>query len=115
MACYLFVHFTGESDPDGEQIYFSVSQDGLRWQDLNKGQPVLRSSLGDLGVRDPFPVRHPQTGRFYLIATDLCMYRRKDWHEAEHHGSRALIVWESDNLTDWSEPRRVEVGTQEAG
>lgn len=115
MSCYLFVHFTGEGEPDGEQIYFSVSQDGLRWQDLNQGQPVLRSPLGDLGVRDPFLVRHPQTGRFYLMATDLCMYRRKDWHEAEHHGSRALIVWESGNLTDWSEPRRVEVGAPEAG
>ena len=115
MSCYLFVHFTGEGEPDGEQIYFSVSQDGLRWQDLNQGQPVLRSPLGDLGVRDPFLVRHPQTGRFYLMATDLCMYRRKDWHEAEHHGSRALIVWESGNLTDWSEPRRVEVGVPEAG
>ena len=43
------------------------------------------------------------------------MYRRRDWREAEHHGSRALIVWESDSLTDWSEPRRVEVGAPEAG
>ncbi|MGN0777796.1 MAG: glycoside hydrolase family 43 protein [Aristaeellaceae bacterium] len=115
MPCYLFVHFTGEGQPDGEQIYFSVSQDGLHWQDLNHGQPVLRSPLGDLGVRDPFVVRHPQTGRFYLIATDLCIYRRRDWNDAQYRGSRALIVWESDDLTSWSEPRRMEVGVPEAG
>ncbi len=30
---YLLVHFTGESE-NGEQIYFSVSQDGLHWTDL---------------------------------------------------------------------------------
>lgn len=61
MAGYLFVHFIGEKYPEGEQIYFSVSEDGLHWQDLNGGQPVLRSPLGELGVRDPFMVRHPQT------------------------------------------------------
>ena len=33
MAGYLFVHFTGE-DKDGEQIYFSLSRDGLHWEDL---------------------------------------------------------------------------------
>ena len=34
MAAYLFVHFTGE-EKDGEQVYFSVSKDGLFWEDLN--------------------------------------------------------------------------------
>ena len=33
---YLFVHFTGES-PEGEQVYFALSRDGLHWQDLNDG------------------------------------------------------------------------------
>ena len=76
MSAYIFVHFTGEERPDGEQIYFSVSRDGLHWNDLNWGEPVLTSQLGEKGVRDPFIVRHPATGRFYLIATDLCMYPR---------------------------------------
>lgn len=115
MSCYLFVHFVGETNADGEQIYFSVSCDGLHWRDLNGGLPVLRSPLGDCGVRDPFLVRHPKSGRYYLMATDLSMYHRQDWKEAEHHGSRALIIWESDNLVDWSAPRRVEVGAEYAG
>lgn len=115
MKGYLFVHFVGEKDADGEQVYFSVSEDGLHWRDLNGGKPVLRSALGDGGVRDPFIVRHPVTGKYYLMATDLSMFSRRDWSSAEHRGSRALIVWESDHLTDWSEARRVDVGAREAG
>ena len=70
MAGYLFVHFTGEQK-DGEQIYFSISRDGLHWEDLNDGQPVLYSHLGMQGVRDPFLLRDPKQKKFYLIATDL--------------------------------------------
>lgn len=33
---YLFVHFIGEQK-DGEQVYFSVSRDGLHWQELHEG------------------------------------------------------------------------------
>lgn len=32
------------------------------------------------GVRDPFLVRHPQTGTVYLMATDLCIGAGKGWH-----------------------------------
>lgn len=76
MAGYLFVHFTGEQK-DGEQIYFSVSRDGLHWTDLNNGKPVLYSHIGECGVRDPFPVKNPMNGRYYLIATDLRIERVK--------------------------------------
>ena len=55
MAGYLFVHFIGEQE-NGEQIYFAVSEDGMHWQDLNGGQPVLVSDIGESGVRDPFIV-----------------------------------------------------------
>ena len=41
---YLFAHFIGEQK-DGEQIYFSLSRDGLHWQDLNGGKPVLRREI----------------------------------------------------------------------
>ena len=37
---YLFIYFIGEQE-DGEQVYFSVSSDGLHWEDLNQGKPVL--------------------------------------------------------------------------
>ena len=46
MAGYLFVHFTGEQQY-GEQIYFSISRDGLHWKDLNGHRPVLYSDIGE--------------------------------------------------------------------
>lgn len=114
MTGYLFVHFTGEHK-DGEQIYFSVSQDGLHWQDLNGGRPVLYSALGTQGVRDPFPVRDPRTGKVYLIATDLRIEAGFGWDAAQYEGSRDLIVWETEDLVHWSEPRACTVGPEGAG
>jgi len=115
MAGYLFVHFTKE-DEGGEQVYFSVSKDGLHWQDINRGQPVLRSTLGECGVRDPFIVRHPVTGRYHLIATDLCIQARNDdWDGARYRGSRDIIVWGSDDLINWSEPIAVTVAPEGSG
>jgi hypothetical protein len=37
MGAYLFVHFIGtESKETHEQLYFSVSKDGIEWKTLNK-------------------------------------------------------------------------------
>lgn len=41
MQRYLFVHFKEKTSPDGEQVYFSLSEDGFNWQPVNGGQPVL--------------------------------------------------------------------------
>ncbi len=68
---YFFAYFAGEGYSDGEQIYFASSQDGLNWDDLNNNKPVLTSTLGEKGVRDPFIIRSPEGDKFYLIATDL--------------------------------------------
>lgn len=107
-AAYLMAHFTGES-ASGEQIYFSTSTDGLRWTDLNYSQPVLRSHLGELGVRDPSIVRSPAGDRFFMIATDLRIASGKGWDVAQHAGSTSLVVWESTDLVNWSAPRLVDV------
>lgn len=114
MSRYLFVFFTGEQK-DGEQIYFAVSQDGMHWEDLNCGQPVLRSHIGEKGVRDPFMVRDTQNGKFYLMATDLCIGNGTSWEKAQYGGSRDLIVWESEDLVHWSAERRCSVGVPGAG
>jgi hypothetical protein len=107
-SAYLFVHFTGES-PRGEQIYFSVSEDGTHWTDLNGTEPVLVSSLGDKGVRDPSIVRSPDGKKFYLLATDLRIANDKGWDAARFHGSTSLVFWESTDLVNWSEPWMVDV------
>lgn len=114
MAAYLFVHFTGE-EKNGEQIYFSVSQDGLHWKDLNDGNPVLFSQIGTCGVRDPFLVRHPQTGTVYLIATDLCIWNGNGWKDAQEKGSRSIIVWKTEDLVHWTKGESHEIGIPEAG
>jgi Glycosyl hydrolases family 43. len=111
---YLFVHFTGEHE-DGEQVYFSVSEDGLHWNDLKQGQPVLKSGIGEKGVRDPFIVRSPLDHKFYIIATDLRIANEKGWDVAQHRGSRSIIIWESSDLVNWSKERSVEVDLPEAG
>lgn len=111
---YLLVHFIGEQ-PDGEQVYFAYSEDGLHWQDLNSGKPVLRSNLGEKGVRDPFIVRSPIDNSFYIIATDLRIANGKGWTSAVNEGSRDVIIWKSEDLINWSEPWAVTVGVEDAG
>lgn len=110
---YLFAHFIGEQK-DGEQIYFSLSRDGLHWQDLNQGNPVLRSNIGEGGARDPYLIRAPWN-KYYLIATDLRIEAGKGWQVAQYQGSRHILVWESDNLKDWNGPVAHTIGVEGAG
>ena len=114
-AGYLFAHFRGERSNEWEQIFFAISKDGAKWQPLNDGKSVLQSNLGEGGVRDPYIVRNPENGTIYLIATDLCIGRNGDWGRAQRAGSKAIIVWESKDMVNWSEPRRVEVAVPNAG
>lgn len=111
---YLFVTFTGEHE-DGEQIYLALSEDGFHWKDLNGGKPVLRSGIGEKGVRDPFLLRSVDGSRYYLMATDLKIASGKSWEEARSHGSRSMIVWGSEDLLHWSEPKSCELGTEASG
>ncbi|HIW81222.1 MAG TPA: glycoside hydrolase family 43 protein [Candidatus Acetatifactor stercoripullorum] len=117
-AGYLFAHFIGE-EKDGEQIYFSLSRDGLHWQDLNQGRPVLRSNVGERGARDPFLLRSPfpekEGEKYYLIATDLRIEAGKGWEAAQYEGSRDILVWESFDLVHWTGPFPRTVGVEGAG
>ncbi|GAB2572115.1 family 43 glycosylhydrolase [Gracilibacillus alcaliphilus] len=114
MSAYVLVHFIGE-EKNGEQVYFSVSQDGLHFHDLNTGQPVLQSTIGEEGVRDPFLIRDAKHGKFYIIATDLRIEKGLGWEYAQEKGSRDIIIWESTDLVYWEGPRAVSVGVPEAG
>lgn len=121
MSAYMFVHFVGsEQSADEEQIYFSVSRDGKNWTTLNDKNPVLRSDVGEMGVRDPYIMRSPDGEKFYIIATDLSIYNRGgDWDctngASDKAGSKNIVVWESDNLTDWSSARLARVAPDNAG
>ena len=116
---YLLVHFIEDPDGYAEKIYMDIS-DGdnpHRWVPLNDGKPVLASHLGTTGVRDPHIIRNPDTGTWYIIATDLRVFGGDGggWYEWSHHASTNLIIWESDDLLHWSEPRMLDVSRKPDG
>ncbi len=114
-AGYLFATFGGQPNELNEQIYFSTSRDGREWTLLNNGDPVLVSDIGTKGVRDPYLLRSHDGNKFYIIATDLSMHYLHDWGRSQREGSHSLVIWESTDLVNWSEPRLVEVAPEDAG
>src|SRR6185503_10606379 len=112
---FLFATFKGEQTAMTEQIYVAVSQDGRHWKALNGAQPVLVSSLGEKGVRDPYLLRSQDGKKFFLLATDLSINLNRDWNRATHAGSKSIVIWESTNLVDWSAPRLVKIAPDDAG
>ncbi|MCH5677456.1 family 43 glycosylhydrolase [Streptomyces gilvus] len=114
---YMFSYFTGEGTADGEQLYAALSKgdDPLKWRELNDGKPVLTSTLGEKGLRDPFIIRSPEGDKFYQIATDLRIYGNGDWDAAQRSGSKSIMVWESTDLVHWTNQRLVRVSPDSAG
>ncbi|MBN2683739.1 MAG: family 43 glycosylhydrolase [Pontiellaceae bacterium] len=112
---YLFVTFRGEGSPMTEQIYFMVSENGRDWEALNEGEPVLISTIGEKGVRDPYIIRSHDGKKIYLIATDLSINLNGDWGRAQTAASQSIVIWESEDLVNWSEPRLVKVAPDNAG
>lgn len=117
---YLFVHFREKETPDGEQVYFGLSRDGFNWEQVNGGEPVLWSKKGEKGVRDHTIVR-TASGTFYILSTDLCLansfnskYQGK-WGNISRNGSKYLVLWESQDLVNWSEARLIKLGDKDFG
>ncbi|ROT39599.1 Arabinanase/levansucrase/invertase [Sodiomyces alkalinus F11] len=115
----MYSQFTGEGTENGEQVYMSVSNnnDPGSWTAVNGGQPVLVSNVGETGVRDPTIIRSPDGSTFYVIATDLWVYPR-GWDVGDDYttnGSKNIVVWESNDLVNWSEGRLAHVSPDNAG
>ncbi len=120
---YLFAYFPYAGVKD-ERIYFGISQDGLNFTALNDSKPVIESTLGTHGLRDPFIIRSHEGDKFYLIATDLTVagvtqdgvtYPGQGWEENQTNGSQSIMVWESTDLVNWSEQRMCKVAADDAG
>ncbi len=106
---YLYASFVEpEVSAYRQQVYFASSDDGIHWDDLNRNKPVLESKLGTRATRDHYIMRAPEGDRFYLIATDLDCTSGQ-WGDFASKGSKYLMVWESDDLVNWSEQRMVKV------
>ncbi|KAJ7480692.1 glycosyl hydrolase [Mycena latifolia] len=117
-TAYGFIYFKGEGLSNGEEIYFAVSQTNspVSWTVVNGGRPVLTSTLGTKGLRDPFIIRDPSGSKFYVIATDLKIFGSAvTWDQAGRIGSLSLAIWESPDLKTWSAQRLVKVSPATAG
>ena len=80
----------------------------------------MKSTIGESGLRDHFIARAPEGDKFYMIATDLSIALNKvnggaDWGSAGGSGSHSIVVWESDDLVNWSEPWLAEIAPEGAG
>lgn len=117
---YLFAHFKEKITPDGEQVYFALSRDGLHFHQLNGGEPILTSTMGEKGCRDIEVVRL-HTGGFVVLTTDLSIaYRmdeehKVDWSVVNSTGSKKLCMWKTDDLVHFSEQRLVGFGRDDFG
>lgn len=116
-AGFLLASFRSEQGEHGEQVRFAVSRgaEPTEWLPLNADRPVISSSEGEHGLRDPFLIRDEARGTFVLIATDLRVWPDHDWARAVRHGSRSIAVAESTDLVAWSPPRLVQVSPPEVG
>jgi len=126
---YIFASFHGGDDGgrNGEQIWLSASKgnDPLDWYEINYdegasvSQPILQTvnpPLGEQGLRDPSLIRSADGEKFFLLATDLKTYQDgQSWNYRQSRGSRNLVVYESDDLVNWSAPRFVKVEDDHAG
>lgn len=120
MQHFLFVHFKEKRTPDGEQVYFALSNDGYHWESVNNGLPVLWSMLGEKGVRD-FTIARGKNEHFYILATDLSLAYEMgpkydhSWINVKKGGSNKLMMWESTDLCHWSPERELALGCEGSG
>ncbi|WP_395244267.1 LamG-like jellyroll fold domain-containing protein [Agromyces sp. MMS24-K17] len=121
---YLMVHFIEDSAGYAEKIYLDVSRgdDPEQWDPLNGGKPILASQLGTTGVRDPYLTYNPETGTYYIIATDLRVFGGDggsgsctSWCYWTKSASTKLLVWESTDLVEWGAPRTIDVSLDATG
>lgn len=121
-AGYLWANFG--TNGGYEKIFFGHSTDGLNWNKLNKdqygaAQPILTNDApgSDLGVRDPHLIRSPEGDKYWIIGTDLHAEGGgaggSGWNQLS--ASQNIVVWESNDLVNWSEPRLVYAGFANAG
>ncbi|MFD1670663.1 glycoside hydrolase family 43 protein [Agrilactobacillus yilanensis] len=92
---YLLVYFKSPSyTPNDQKVYFAVSDDGLHYQELNHGQPAIKS---ENVLRDPFIVRQADNQGFYILASSV--------------GTKvfptpySMFVYHSSDLLNWTDQR----------
>jgi beta-xylosidase len=85
---YFLAYFRTED----EALHLARSQDGLRWTALNDNRPLLRSTVSNQSIRDPF-IRRGADGYYHLLSTDSWWSRN-----ILHTRSADLVEWEPWNV-----------------
>lgn len=117
LEAYFWAFFTGEGDgAEHVSVAASKGNDALAWNTLNNGVPIIESTEGTEGLRDPFIIRSKDGDKFYMIATDLRIAGLPGgFKTAQISGSKYLEIWESTDLINWSDQRHVKVSSDYAG
>jgi non-reducing end alpha-L-arabinofuranosidase len=104
-SAYVMAYFKESPNQSGDSyaLHLAVSPDGLNWMPLNQNNPVATPTAGMLGLRDPYILRK-QDGTFVVVATDL---RGRVFNL----NNQFIHVWDSTNLTSFSNYRRVRLHT----
>ncbi len=94
-SSYLFAFFSNNT-PEGEQIRYAISEDGLNYTSLNDGRPVISSEEIALknSIRDPHILRGEDGKTFYMVLTD--MRSSEGWQSND-----GLILMKSTDLLHW--------------
>ena len=94
-VAYLFAYFSDNS-PDGEQVRYAISKDGIDFQPLNGGEPVIASDSIALkkSIRDPHIMRAEDGKSFYMVLTD--MRSSEGWQSND-----GIILMKSTDLIHW--------------
>lgn len=91
---YLFSYFTDDT-PEGQQLHYAVSDDGIHFTPLNNGLPVIKSDTISIsgGIRDPHIIPG-NDGYYRMVLTDMDMSKGK-W------SNRGIIMLRSKDLINW--------------
>jgi len=92
----LFVVFFADNSPEGEQIRYAISSDGMNYTSLNDGRPVIASDTIALthSIRDPHLLRAEDGKTFYMVLTD--MRSSLGWQSND-----GLVLMKSTDLIHW--------------
>lgn len=112
---YVYTYFRWKGvAKDMQYIYLALSKDGLHFTPLNNNEPILKSTIGTLAVRDPQLIRSEIDGAFYLIATDLDV-NKNQWKKYKTRGSKCICMWKSTDMIHWSEQYHPQVIDEDLG
>ena len=112
---YVYTYFRWRGvAKDMQYIYLALSTDGLHFTPLNNNEPILKSSMGTLAVRDPQLIRSEIDGCFYLIATDLDV-NKNQWKKYKTRGSKCICMWKSTDMIHWSKQYHPQVIDDDLG